>query len=1284
MNFDDWDSPLSSVEQNEKGNPYIDSPECGLDLFSRIFCSRQRKESNPAYQLRKQVTQLFQLLKRVRMRDALVHYRRFLSLCDRATALEKCRLLRGKTVVGFGGQFSSGKSSFINSVSGLGDILPAEQDPTTSIPTFVVASNQERRTAHTVQGGTVELDFDAVEALSHAFHKKYEIGFAPFLDSIIVETSKFALDKRIALLDTPGYTKPENETAVIGIISDRRRAQEQLRAADYLIWVADITEGTLHPEDMDFIDDLQLKTQFLLVYNKADLKTASDRELIIRDTKKTIRKMTTKCFGVVAYSSSEKKEYTEHIISKFMEHVASSQVQSNDLKSLFLQTEKSLRRALNDVQDELKNETANLWRLLQGTYSPDKVGSLASLWSQRNRSVMHLRGTYSSVDKYLEDLNKAIDLLLNWNDNSKKNIRKANSCKTEQTTITAKDIMSILAKVMKVANAEHTDLWDGYRKLSEFIQKDLSDALNASLFPQAPEANERLSDMLERLEAMCVCNEIHSHPVVLFASTGTSNLFFHLRNVLFNGRPPKELYSNFTTLPFIVIHGSKPSIQAINYSNARIDLDKKTEYTTLIQGCRISNINLQKIIKFFIVTMPLQRPDERYLFDNDYGLLLRLFHPTILQKIYVLDAKSPKRSKYDYDILIAPNAGVTQGSISIEEFTKSSFPLQKVPVYGFRDEYASIENWVAGYFTDFVFATEEMTRQLTDDVIRIDNRDRELVVLRDQMTRQEAELKEVWQALRPKLKDVRDDISYCESQLEIGVEFVERFASRKILDWVFITLFDTQELFCDSSAVRTTTLERLGELKYDALDLVECYISNINGNKYALPRGYKNYIPKREEWEKAKMLLELCNPDCIDPIILKKWLDVLRWRCVSGKIFYLNARIETTPAERGRLLHNAFERGYLDAAKLILVPNDKCSLDYLARGLYPQACLARGSQIVEESKIKFGDRFFPTITSYYLTYYKLAVSQGYLYGAKAIVDLLYEYTFPVPKLLDRFSEISLKDKNARVILWLSQKLIEGGLDAEHYREIQGVTLFCLGRKAEGDGYVQSWKILRSLKLETYISKYCKAYMLAHGQGVSQNLEEALALLHQIPKNFSNVAGLAHDLFVELVNREINFIQCQQIRDMEEQEVSYQKDNNYSSHSTYTGGGSYSSGSTTMVFIVSLGLAYQSEELKFMRTFRDTQFGRTETGRQLIQEYYRIGPMLNKAIASLDNPKSEYDRLWKEYVQKAFESIQRGDVKTGQDRIIAMQLDLCNKYNVKYNNKLVTEFLLECSNSKSLT
>ena len=78
--------------------------------------------------------------------------------------------LIGKSVVALGGGFSSGKSSFLNSLLGE-DILPADLDPSTSVPTYIISGEEEGAVGINVFDAKVSLYIDDLKYIAHGFGK---------------------------------------------------------------------------------------------------------------------------------------------------------------------------------------------------------------------------------------------------------------------------------------------------------------------------------------------------------------------------------------------------------------------------------------------------------------------------------------------------------------------------------------------------------------------------------------------------------------------------------------------------------------------------------------------------------------------------------------------------------------------------------------------------------------------------------------------------------------------------------------------------------------------------------------------------------------------------------------------------------------------------------------------------------------------------------------------------------------------------------------------------------
>lgn len=224
-----------------------------------------------------------------------------------------------KTIIGIGGGFSAGKSSFINAIlNSPEDILPTDTRPTTSIPTYVINGEKESGVfSYNIFGDKQEIDNKALLAISHEFYRLYGLSLTTVIKKIAVETSRMKY-KRIAFLDTPGYTKSENKAK--SDTTDETIAKGHLIDADYLIWVIDIEQGTIPRNDINFLTELNFEKQILIVFNKADKKPESEVQKIIDKSVNLLLSKNLNIETVIAYSSIDKLEYCSGSeIEKFLE-----------------------------------------------------------------------------------------------------------------------------------------------------------------------------------------------------------------------------------------------------------------------------------------------------------------------------------------------------------------------------------------------------------------------------------------------------------------------------------------------------------------------------------------------------------------------------------------------------------------------------------------------------------------------------------------------------------------------------------------------------------------------------------------------------------------------------------------------------------------------------------------------------------------------------------------------------------------------------------------------------
>ena len=230
--------------------------------------------------------------------------------------------LANKNILAVGGEFSAGKSRFLNAVFGEEDLLPTDPNPTTAIPTYLIYGERENISALNSFSRLQTLSREELNAISHGFNANQadaesRISFYHVLRLLQVQSPSMKRWPNIAFLDTPGYSKPkeniDDEAAAEGTDAgntDEEKARENLSAADYLIWVVSAKDGTFQQPGIDFLrDKVQWKKPLYLLINKVDQIAPDDREQVCRQILNDAYKAGFNVAGVSAYSSKDGKVY---------------------------------------------------------------------------------------------------------------------------------------------------------------------------------------------------------------------------------------------------------------------------------------------------------------------------------------------------------------------------------------------------------------------------------------------------------------------------------------------------------------------------------------------------------------------------------------------------------------------------------------------------------------------------------------------------------------------------------------------------------------------------------------------------------------------------------------------------------------------------------------------------------------------------------------------------------------------------------------------------------------
>lgn len=338
------DEEINQVLQEHDKNKYLDDPAQGVSLIRDML---RRQEKAAVLDEFDQIVNddIFPILAELQLHNELEIYQALMKISNQIREQKKIHILEGKKVLGVGGKFSAGKSSFINAITN--SKLPEGQRPTTSIATYIVNAPETKNVAISMSDDEMLLDDMALEALTHQFYETYQIGFSKLIQNLVVYTPDFVYPN-IAILDTPGYSKSDDSKNESN--SDAELARNQLRAVDYLIWLVDSTQGVVTDKDLDFLNSLNVAAPILVVFTKADTETPENLERKIAQARISLQTVNKTIFDIIAYDSRDKITVIgEGRLEEYLNIINgdSSVDEKNDV---------ILERYKADLTDQLKNQ----------------------------------------------------------------------------------------------------------------------------------------------------------------------------------------------------------------------------------------------------------------------------------------------------------------------------------------------------------------------------------------------------------------------------------------------------------------------------------------------------------------------------------------------------------------------------------------------------------------------------------------------------------------------------------------------------------------------------------------------------------------------------------------------------------------------------------------------------------------------------------------------------------------------------------------------------------------
>lgn len=212
----------------------------------------------------------------------------FFEDCENVVADMEDSDARMTLTIGVAGGYSSGKSSFLNALTNLGDLLPTGIDPVSIVNTEINCNPDATQISVrgcNIKNDIVLLDKEILGCIKHSSKTKV------FLTSVL---NKLTLDIpapdylcNVCFIDTPGYNNSSAANKENGV-TDKDTALEAVKRADAVLWCIDSEISTITDTDFQMLKTLDVP--YIIIFTKSDKKSKDEILHIMREAEKVCKK----------------------------------------------------------------------------------------------------------------------------------------------------------------------------------------------------------------------------------------------------------------------------------------------------------------------------------------------------------------------------------------------------------------------------------------------------------------------------------------------------------------------------------------------------------------------------------------------------------------------------------------------------------------------------------------------------------------------------------------------------------------------------------------------------------------------------------------------------------------------------------------------------------------------------------------------------------------------------------------------------------------------------------
>lgn len=272
-----------------------------------------------------------------------------------------------KLKIGIIGSFSSGKSTFINSL--LNETICTEKvNPSTSCISIITYKRYLEKTLFSriyENNKKEEISLKEYQDLVvHNYEEESKAGETKKYKFLVEHNNELLSD--LILYDTPGFNNEENSF-------DEKITYDALKSCDVVFWIQDINKGGIDKTSIETIktlkNDNELK-EIYLIFNKADIKDPTARKKIISNIPEDQKSLFKDIF---TYSALKVKENNNEFIQEKNKITDLFKDLHNIKKKIIEKQKKNFKDSLNYVDEKLitlkkQNDIVNKTKYLNNLY----------------------------------------------------------------------------------------------------------------------------------------------------------------------------------------------------------------------------------------------------------------------------------------------------------------------------------------------------------------------------------------------------------------------------------------------------------------------------------------------------------------------------------------------------------------------------------------------------------------------------------------------------------------------------------------------------------------------------------------------------------------------------------------------------------------------------------------------------------------------------------------------------------------------------------------------------